>query len=210
MSTAYQIVVCGSIVPDPLQTLEPVTSPTGPAVPERELSQLAAGGQTTSSAISSGLVWQHSTKRQRTGALQDAPRSPGIGCRASAFWSAAALRRFSPDAQESAPSLTRTAIVSKPFAPFRGRLKFYEHSLSNCRLRQHRSRSAADAGTHPQICDLRLPNYDLKKWKNEMKLPAVLNSLAGHNRRAGNVQIEVWSSAFTRFRGHLKAGLRTN
>jgi hypothetical protein len=28
LSTAYQIVVCGSIVPDPLQTLEPVTSPT--------------------------------------------------------------------------------------------------------------------------------------------------------------------------------------
>ena len=24
MSTAYQIVVCGSIVPDPLQTLEPI------------------------------------------------------------------------------------------------------------------------------------------------------------------------------------------
>jgi electron transfer flavoprotein beta subunit len=32
MSTAFQIVVCGSIVPDPLQTLEPVTSPTGPAL----------------------------------------------------------------------------------------------------------------------------------------------------------------------------------
>jgi electron transfer flavoprotein beta subunit len=32
MSTAYQIVVCGSIVPDPLQTLEPVFSPTGPAL----------------------------------------------------------------------------------------------------------------------------------------------------------------------------------
>src|SRR5450755_1200340 len=32
MSTAYQIVVCGSIVPDPLQTLEPVPSPTGPAL----------------------------------------------------------------------------------------------------------------------------------------------------------------------------------
>jgi electron transfer flavoprotein beta subunit len=31
MSTAYQIVVYGSIVPDPLQTLEPVTSPAGPA-----------------------------------------------------------------------------------------------------------------------------------------------------------------------------------
>jgi electron transfer flavoprotein beta subunit len=29
MSTAYQIVVCGSIVPDPLQTLEPVGSPAG-------------------------------------------------------------------------------------------------------------------------------------------------------------------------------------
>ena len=28
----YHIVVCGSIVPDPLQTLEPVTSPTGPAL----------------------------------------------------------------------------------------------------------------------------------------------------------------------------------
>src|SRR6202142_1076755 len=32
MSTAYQIVVCGSIVPDPLQTLEPVTSPGGPGL----------------------------------------------------------------------------------------------------------------------------------------------------------------------------------
>ena len=32
MSTAYQIVVCGSIVPDPLQTLEPVTGPTGPTL----------------------------------------------------------------------------------------------------------------------------------------------------------------------------------
>jgi electron transfer flavoprotein beta subunit len=32
MSDGYQIVVCGSIVPDPLQTLEPVTAPTGPAL----------------------------------------------------------------------------------------------------------------------------------------------------------------------------------
>ena len=32
MSIAYQIVVCGSIVPDPLQTLEPVSGPTGPAL----------------------------------------------------------------------------------------------------------------------------------------------------------------------------------
>jgi electron transfer flavoprotein beta subunit len=32
MSIAYQIVVCGSIVPDPLQTLEPVSSPAGPAL----------------------------------------------------------------------------------------------------------------------------------------------------------------------------------
>jgi len=32
MSIQYQIVVCGSIVPDPLQTLEPVTSAAGPAL----------------------------------------------------------------------------------------------------------------------------------------------------------------------------------
>jgi len=32
MSTTYQVVVCGSIVPDPLQTLEPVTGPAGPAL----------------------------------------------------------------------------------------------------------------------------------------------------------------------------------
>ena len=32
MSIAYQIVVCGGIVPDPLQTLEPVTGPAGPAL----------------------------------------------------------------------------------------------------------------------------------------------------------------------------------
>lgn len=29
---SYQIIVCGSIVPDPLQTLEPVASPAGPAL----------------------------------------------------------------------------------------------------------------------------------------------------------------------------------
>jgi electron transfer flavoprotein beta subunit len=32
MSIAYQVVVCGSVVPDPLQTLEPVTGPAGPAL----------------------------------------------------------------------------------------------------------------------------------------------------------------------------------
>jgi electron transfer flavoprotein beta subunit len=32
MSIAYQIVVCGSIVPDPLQTLEPVSGPSGPSL----------------------------------------------------------------------------------------------------------------------------------------------------------------------------------
>jgi len=32
MSTPFQIVVCGSVVPDPLQTLEPVTGPGGPAL----------------------------------------------------------------------------------------------------------------------------------------------------------------------------------
>src|SRR5689334_19078823 len=32
MSTPFQIVVCGSIVPDPLQTLEPVMGPGGPSL----------------------------------------------------------------------------------------------------------------------------------------------------------------------------------
>jgi electron transfer flavoprotein beta subunit len=32
MSTPFQIVVCGSIVPDPLQSLEPVTGPAGPSL----------------------------------------------------------------------------------------------------------------------------------------------------------------------------------
>jgi electron transfer flavoprotein beta subunit len=32
MSNTYQIVVCGGIVPDPLQALEPVMGPTGPAL----------------------------------------------------------------------------------------------------------------------------------------------------------------------------------
>ena len=32
MSTSYQIAVCGSIVPDPLQTLEPIGTPAGPAL----------------------------------------------------------------------------------------------------------------------------------------------------------------------------------
>jgi electron transfer flavoprotein beta subunit len=32
MPNGYHIVVCGSLVPDPLQTLEPVSGPTGPAL----------------------------------------------------------------------------------------------------------------------------------------------------------------------------------
>jgi electron transfer flavoprotein beta subunit len=32
MSTSYQIVVCAGIVPDPLQTLEPATTPAGPSL----------------------------------------------------------------------------------------------------------------------------------------------------------------------------------
>jgi electron transfer flavoprotein beta subunit len=32
MTNGYHIVVCGSIVPDPLQTLEPIQTPTGPAL----------------------------------------------------------------------------------------------------------------------------------------------------------------------------------
>lgn len=32
MSTTYHVIVCGGIVPDPLQTLEPITSPTGPGL----------------------------------------------------------------------------------------------------------------------------------------------------------------------------------
>ena len=32
MSTAYHVVVCASLVPDPLQTLEPVAGPAGPAL----------------------------------------------------------------------------------------------------------------------------------------------------------------------------------
>src|SRR5512140_1924817 len=37
MSSGYHIVVCGGIVPDPLQTLEPVTSPTGPALKNEQM-----------------------------------------------------------------------------------------------------------------------------------------------------------------------------
>ena len=32
MTNGFQIVVCGSLVPDPLQTLEPVTTPQGPGL----------------------------------------------------------------------------------------------------------------------------------------------------------------------------------
>ena len=32
MSNSYQIVVCAGIAPDPLQTIEPITGATGPAL----------------------------------------------------------------------------------------------------------------------------------------------------------------------------------
>ncbi len=37
MSISFQIVVCGSVVPDPLQTLEPATGPGGPALKNESL-----------------------------------------------------------------------------------------------------------------------------------------------------------------------------
>jgi electron transfer flavoprotein beta subunit len=37
MSFAYHIVVCGGVVPDPLQTLEPVATPAGPALKNETL-----------------------------------------------------------------------------------------------------------------------------------------------------------------------------
>jgi len=37
MSNGYQIVVCGSIVPDPLQTLEPTSAPSGPALKNEQM-----------------------------------------------------------------------------------------------------------------------------------------------------------------------------
>src|ERR1035438_6371016 len=37
MTTPFHIVVCGSIVPDPLQTLEPVTGPAGPTLKNESL-----------------------------------------------------------------------------------------------------------------------------------------------------------------------------
>lgn len=35
MSNAYHIVVCAGVVPDPLQTLEPITTATGPVLKTR-------------------------------------------------------------------------------------------------------------------------------------------------------------------------------
>ena len=32
MSHPFHVIVCASVVPDPLQTLEPITGPTGPAL----------------------------------------------------------------------------------------------------------------------------------------------------------------------------------
>src|SRR5512134_656994 len=37
MSTGFQIVVLGSIVPDPLQTLEPIAGPQGPALKNEQM-----------------------------------------------------------------------------------------------------------------------------------------------------------------------------
>lgn len=37
MSNTYQIVVCGGIVPDPLQTLEPIMGPGGPALKNEQM-----------------------------------------------------------------------------------------------------------------------------------------------------------------------------
>ena len=54
MSTTFQIVVCGSIVPDPLQTLEPVTGPAGPVAQERNDAAGGAGPLGRPCAVRSG------------------------------------------------------------------------------------------------------------------------------------------------------------
>lgn len=63
MSTAYLIVVCGGIVPDPLQTLEPVASPTGPALKNELLLPAVLDPSVTASRQSAANFSSSSRKR---------------------------------------------------------------------------------------------------------------------------------------------------
>jgi hypothetical protein len=97
--------------------------------PERGLSQAAARPQTraarqfqtstTCHALRVGTtrapsVHRRIPKRQRAGALQDASRSPGPFRISARFWTAAALRRFSP----SRPSQTEFGKKANTKAEF--------------------------------------------------------------------------------------------
>jgi hypothetical protein len=99
--------------------------------PERGLSQAAARPQTraarqfqtstTCHALRVGTtrapsVHRRIPKRQRAGALQDASRSPGPFRISARFWTAAALRRFSP----SRPSQTEFRKKANTSADKRG------------------------------------------------------------------------------------------
>ena len=66
MSLAYQIVVCGSIVPDPLQTLEPVASPAGPAL-KNEMMLPAVLDPWAGHALYEAATWPRTRPAARSG-----------------------------------------------------------------------------------------------------------------------------------------------
>ena len=66
MSQAFHIVVCAGIVPDPLQTLEPVSGPQGPAL-KNEMMLPAVLDPWAAHALYEAAIWPRARREARCG-----------------------------------------------------------------------------------------------------------------------------------------------
>ena len=121
-----------------------------------------------------GAGWSRPTKRQRTGALQDAPRSPSVSFRAPASGSAAALHRSSHRCHESldrlcvlaggiGPILTRTSIRTR--LGFKAAHREVQRAANASGIHP-RNTGWRKPGIHPAIRGRRLSTLRHKQFSN--------------------------------------------
>ena len=74
MAQALHIVVCAGIVPDPLQTLEPVTGPNGPGLKNEMVLPAVLDPWAASALYEAAQLWPRRTPAASSGWSRSAPR----------------------------------------------------------------------------------------------------------------------------------------
>ena len=74
MAQALQIVVCAGIVPDPLQTLEPITGPNGPGLKNEMVLPAVLDPWAACALYEAAQLWRQRTPAASSGWSRSGPR----------------------------------------------------------------------------------------------------------------------------------------